>query len=128
MEEAGTDSQEDRRSGKSVGGGGAKKYNRPAIAKPSNHAVESSEKPKGPGKTTFAERVKLFQNLGKKPPEAAAEVASSAPEPVVPAAEAARAENSAPDEEAKDGRALNSAPAEFAGLATNSDQMKINST
>ena len=86
MEEAGTDSQEDRRSGKSVGGGGAKKYNRPAIAKPSNHAVESSEKPKGPGKTTFAERVKLFQNLGKKPPEAAAEVASSAPEPVVPAA------------------------------------------
>ena len=69
-----------------MGGGGAKKYNRPAIAKPSNHAVESSEKPKGPGKTTFAERVKLFQNLGKKPPEAAAEVASSAPEPVVPAA------------------------------------------
>ena len=85
VEEAGTDSQEDRRSGKSVGG---KKYRPPTvtIAQPSQVKSDSrrvgqidSEKPKGPGKTTFAERVKLFQNLGKKPPEEAA--AAAAPEP-----------------------------------------------
>ena len=75
VEEAGTDSQEDRRSGKSVGG---KKYRNPVptadprqVKSDSGRAGQQieTEKPKGPGKTTFAERVKLFQNLGKKPPE-----------------------------------------------------------
>ena len=73
VEEAGTDSQEDRRSGRSVGAAG-KKY-RPAVAAvagtgPGTGAAGGvADKPKGPGKTTFAERVKLFQNLGRKPSE-----------------------------------------------------------
>ena len=87
VEEAGTDSQEDRRSGKSVGG---KKYRNPVptadprqVKSDSGRAGQQieTEKPKGPGKTTFAERVKLFQNLGKKPPE---EAAATAPEPPPP--------------------------------------------
>jgi hypothetical protein len=50
-EEAGTDSQEDRRSSKSS-----------VVAA----SAKDRDEKKGPGKTTFAERVKLFQNLGKK--------------------------------------------------------------
>ena len=79
VEEAGTDSQEDRRSGRSVGAG--KKY-RPAAGAgtvpPTGVAVGAADKPKGPGKTTFAERVKLFQNLGRKPSE------EEAPQPPPP--------------------------------------------